>query len=253
MIEVLSIKNVIDMIIDAMNNNLIYYFANINTAAKTYIVSNHFLSHVVFSNSGIAIGPILFIVAILAILATAISAGSSTFATNASQETNRTNAGSMIQIGSSLKTGVDRLAALGNPISTIVLNPATTTGNISVFSPTGGGLVPPSTALANTPASDAWVYTWGNISGLGTTNNERVATLRVSAGVCNQINTIAGITYTLPATVNYGDFYVNASNNIVTTSWPSNLSGRMVGCFQNTNAAVPTSDGYYFYQILAIQ
>lgn len=45
---------------------------------------------------GIAIGPILFVVAILAILATAIAAGSSTFASNASQETNRTNSGSMI-------------------------------------------------------------------------------------------------------------------------------------------------------------
>src|ERR1043166_909263 len=59
--------------------------------------------------AGIAIGPILFVVAILASLATAIAAGSSTFATNASQETNRTNAAAMISIGQNLKMGVDRI------------------------------------------------------------------------------------------------------------------------------------------------
>jgi hypothetical protein len=65
--------------------------------------------------SGIAIGPILFIVAILAILATAIAAGSSTFATSSGQEAARTNAAALIQIGQNLKLGADRLITMGTP------------------------------------------------------------------------------------------------------------------------------------------
>src|ERR1051326_2654866 len=119
--------------------------------------------------AGIAIGPILFIVAILAILATAIAAGSSTFATNSSQETNRTNAAEMIQIGQNLKLGVDRIVALGTTLANVDINSQNTTGNIALFSPTGGGLVPPSTTLSSTPGTDTWIYTWGAVTNLGTT------------------------------------------------------------------------------------
>lgn len=198
---------------------------------------------------GIAIGPILFVVAILAILATAIAAGSSTFASNASQETNRTNSGSMIQIGQNLKMGVDRIIALGTAVANVDINASNTTGNSSLFSPTGGGLVPPSSALAATPASDAWIYTWGAITGLGGTGVERLALLRVNQGVCDQINSQAGVTYTL-AGIDYGAF--TNSTNLTTTSWPAGLNGKMVGCFQNDTTGT-TNDGYYFYQVLAVQ
>ncbi|MBI3419578.1 MAG: hypothetical protein HY053_05555 [Proteobacteria bacterium] len=95
------------------------------------------------SQAGIAIGPILFVVAILAILATAIAAGSSTFATSSSQETNRTNAAAMISIGQNLKMGVDRIVALGTALANVDINSANTTTNTALFSPVGGGLVPP--------------------------------------------------------------------------------------------------------------
>lgn len=52
--------------------------------------------------AGIAVGPILFVVAILAIIATANGASTSTLGVNASQETNRVNAMAMIHIGSTL-------------------------------------------------------------------------------------------------------------------------------------------------------
>lgn len=198
---------------------------------------------------GIAIGPILFVVAILAILATAIAAGSSTFATNASQETNRTNAGSMIQIGSNLKMGVDRIVALGTTIANVDINASNTTGNSALFSPTGGGLVPPSAALSSTPASDTWIYTWAAVPNLGGSSRERVALLKVNQGVCDQTNTQAGITYTL-AGVDYGAF--DNTTNLTVASWPAALNGKMVGCIQN-DATGSANDGYFFYQVLAVQ
>lgn len=199
---------------------------------------------------GIAIGPILFVVAILAILATAIAAGSSTFASNASQETNRTNAGSMIQIGTNLKMGVDRIVALGTSIANVDIDDTNTSGNSSLFSPSGGGMISPSRALAATPASDAWIFTWAAVPNLGGASRERLALLRVSQGVCDQVNTQAGITYTL-AGIDYGTF--DNTTNLTVTSWPAALNGKMVGCLQNASGDDSSFDGYYFYQVLAVQ
>jgi hypothetical protein len=205
------------------------------------------VSHRLKQDCGIAIGPILFVVAILAILATAIAAGSSTFATNASQETNRTNAAALVQIGQSLKTGVDRIVALGTPVANVDINASNTSSNTALFSPLGGGLIPPSTTLAATPASDAWVYTYANWAGLGSNTEERLALLRVTTGVCNQINTQVGVVYTL-AGVDYGAF--DNTTNLTTTNLPAAFNGKMTGCIQNSNGS---ATGTYLYQILAVQ
>ncbi len=196
--------------------------------------------------AGIAIGPILFVVAILAILATAIAAGSSTFATNASQETNRTNAGSMIQIGQNLKLGVDRIVALGTPLASVDINASNTSTNTAIFSPLGGGLVPPSTALAATPATDAWIYTWGAVTNLGSASLERLAVLKVNQGVCDQINVMGANTTTAVTGTDVGAF----TNTVNFTAWPATLAGKMTGCVNSTNA---TNTGYYFYQVLGVQ
>ncbi len=204
--------------------------------------------------AGIAIGPILFVVAILAILATAIAAGSSTFATNASQETNRTNAGAIIQIGQNLKLGVDRIVALGTPLANVDINASNTTTNTAIFSPLGGGLVPPSTALAANPAVDTWIYTWGAVTSLGSTSLERLAVLKVNQGVCDQINVIGANTTTHATGTDVGAI----SNTVNFTTWPANvagppaqvLGGKMTGCVNNTNATTP---GYFFYQVLGVQ
>jgi hypothetical protein len=97
--------------------------------------------------AGIAIGPILFIVAIMAILATAIAAGSSTFATSSGGEANRTNSSALIQIGQNLKMGVDRITALGTPLTSVIINAVNTVNTVDLFSPSGGGLVAPSSTL----------------------------------------------------------------------------------------------------------
>lgn len=198
------------------------------------------------SQSGIAIGPILFVVAILAILATAIAAGSSTFATSSGQETNRVNAASLIQIGQNLKLGVDRIVALGTSIANVDINASNTTGNTAIFSPSGGGLVPPSLALSNS-GSDAWIYTWADATNMGTsgsTGRERLALLKVTQGVCDQVNSQAGNGST-PSAADYGNF----TNSVNLTAWPTGLGGKMVGCF-NSNGGTA---GYYYYQVLNIQ
>lgn len=197
------------------------------------------------NRAGVAIGPILFVVAILAILATAIAAGSSTFATNASQETNRTNAASLIQVGQNLKMGVDRLVALGTTINNVVINEADTTTNQSLFAPVGGGLVPPSRALAHDPANTTWVYTWANVPGLGTAAPERIALLRITTGVCDQINTQTNNSGTLSA-----DLGAAIDNTTNLSTFPPALTSRMLGCVTSTNA---TSAGAYFYQVLSVQ
>ncbi len=203
------------------------------------------------SQVGIAIGPILFVVAILAILATAIAAGSSTFATNAAQEGARTNAGAMLQIGETLKLGTDRVIGLGTAPASVTYTGAATTADI--FSTTGGGLVPPSTALAAVPnsadADDNWIYTTTEASssadGLGTTEVDRVAVIRISSTMCDQVNLLASGLAT-PAGADYGAI----AAAVTFDGWPASLSGKLSGCIHNTNA---TSTGYYFYQILYVQ
>jgi hypothetical protein len=203
-------------------------------------------------NNGIAIGPILFIIAILAILATAIAAGSSTFATSSGQESNRTNAASMISIGQNLKMGVDRIVALGTSLTNVDINSANTTSNTALFSPLGGGLVPPSTALASNPSSDTWIYTWGAVTNLGSTAVERIAALKVNSGVCDQINTQAGNGATPSATA-LGNI-ANATSSTDTansfSAWPAGLAAKMLGCVNNSSGGAA---GTYFYQVLGVQ
>lgn len=197
------------------------------------------------SQAGIAIGPILFVVAILAILATAIAAGSSTFTTNASQETARVNATAMLQIGSTLKLGTDRVIGLGTLGSAVTTTGAATTADI--FSITGGGLTFPSTALAATPATDTWAYTTAPVTNIGTTAVDRIAVLRVNTAVCDQINRIVNGPLTTPAA-----FVATASwITTGTTVWDigtgvNTLDGKLAGCFQTSVAPA----GTYFYQVL---
>jgi hypothetical protein len=195
--------------------------------------------------AGIAIGPILFVVAILAILATAIAAGSSTFATSTGGEAQRVNSAALIQIGQNLKIGVDRITALGTPITSVVINAVNTVNTVDLFAPTGGGLVAPSSTLSLN-GNDPWVYTYSAVTNLGTSAVERLAMLKVSQGVCAQANSQAGNTGTVAADMGNG---IDAGTNISAT-WPAGLEGKMTGCVDNTNGSGHT---YYFYQVLGVQ
>lgn len=198
------------------------------------------------ANAGIAIGPILFIIAILAILAAAIAAGSGSFTAGTTNESASTKASALIQIGEVLRVGMDRLTVEGViPFSSVIINTSNTVNNVDLFSPSGGGITPPSAALSNTPGTDIWTYPQEALPGLGTPAAEQLAVLRIDANSCNTVNIKANGVNT-PAVGDYGNF--NATSATYTTTWPFN--GATVGCVQNNNTA---TTGYYFYQVLYIQ
>src|SRR5580698_4104592 len=89
-------------------------------------------------DAGIAIGPILFIIAILGILAAAIAAGSGSFTNGTASESNSTKAAALIQIGENLKVGMDRLMMEGGiDFNSVVIGVNNTSNATDLFSPTG--------------------------------------------------------------------------------------------------------------------
>jgi|GEM_PF-725947 hypothetical protein len=214
-------------------------------------------------NAGIAIGPILFIIAILAILAAAIAAGSGSFTAGTGTETNKTKSSALMQIGENLRVGMDRITMEGGLGPTqVTINPANTSSTSDLFSPTGGGIAPPSPGMANNPTVDTWTYPSGIIKGLGTqqsTSPVIVAVLPVSQGVCAEVNNRAMGSAVVPPPANYGTFetstdgstilgsawpestttsgWTNALNAAVTTGFIS-LAGVATGCVWNTGVPV---------------
>ena len=107
--------------------------------------------------SGIAIAPILFVVAILAVLATAIAAGSGAFNGDTSAVKAKAQATAILEYANEVKMGVDRVYNRGcldtqisfeNPIVSGYTNPnAPSDKSCHVFDVNGGGIVwkaPPS-------------------------------------------------------------------------------------------------------------
>jgi len=214
------------------------------------------------SNAGIAIGPILFIIAILAILAAAIAAGSGSFTAGTSSESARTKASALIQIGENLRVGMDRLIqeggySLSGTTATYDINALNTTQLNALFSPVGGGISAPSAALSNTPGTDKWYYPLVGIPNLGT-GDLQLAVLKIDPNTCDQINNKAnGLTIDLTNNgstagvgVDLGDFTTASPGTA--SNWPANLTGKTIGCVHNTDAT-SLSSGYFFYEVLAFQ
>lgn len=207
--------------------------------------------------AGIAIGPILFIVAILGVLAAAISAGGSGFQGNATADSAKTNAGAIMDIGQNLKTATSRIL-ISNPSATIasIIYTTTDTSTTGLFSPNGGTLTAPSTALGITPGTTQWhyhLYTALTGFGTGASGTQLLAALQVSQSVCQQIQNI--ITGTTAATIPSGDMgsFVQAAQATGTLTadataytWPNSYT---TGCLKSTNTN--TNGLYYFYSFLA--
>lgn len=202
---------------------------------------------------GIAIGPILFIIAILGILAAAIAAGSGSFTTSTTTESNRTKAAAMIQIGQILQTGFDRLLGAGTDFDDIIIDPVQTASSVDLFSPNGGGITPPSVTMSSDPGTVVWYYPLIAIPHIGTAAGSRVAVLQVSSGVCDEINLrvnayVAGTAATDKADLgNFATTTVNSASN-----WPSDFAGKSTGCVQNTNNTGSPA-GFYFYQVIGVR
>jgi hypothetical protein len=211
-------------------------------------------------DAGIALGPILFIIAILAILAAAIAAGSGSFNASTASEGNKTKAAAIIQIGDALKVGMDRLTMENNVVpANWVINASSTQNSTDLFSPIGGGISPPSIAMAGNPASDTWLFPQGAIPGLGTyvttpANTLQLAMLNVSQGVCQEINNRANGLNSVPTNADLGNFNTpytsNAAASTMNGAWPAALAGKPIGCVGNSDGG---STGYYFYEVLYVQ
>lgn len=197
--------------------------------------------------TGIAIGPILFVIAVLGILAAAISAGSGSFTAGSSAESNRTKAAAMIDIGQNLKIGFDRITgSVGVDFNNVIIDPNSTTTANDLFSPLGGGITSPSVTMGNNPGSDAWWYPSMNVPKLGA-GYSRVAVMAVSGGVCSEINSKVFGNNSVP-TLSITEAAIKVNSSIdVSSAWPSGYTGKPNGCMK-------TSDGaYYFLQVVGIQ
>ena len=206
------------------------------------------------SDAGIAIGPILFIIAVLGILAAAIAAGSGSFTTSTTGESNRAKAAAIIDIGQNLKIGHDRIIGSGVvEFADVNIDPTSVENVDDLFSPLGGGISPPSVTMAATPASDIWHYPLVAIPGICTAAGGcRLAIIAVTEPVCTEINSKANALAT-PASFAIDDLFADTGTTPVdTTNWPAAFDGKPTGCIE-VDADATMAAGFYFYQVIGIQ
>lgn len=157
---------------------------------------------------GIAVAPILFVVALLAILATAIAAGSSTFSAGTDQEKARTFASAIIDDGINVRQAVMRVMALGCtetqlnfydiPYGGTNGNNASAPGDkhCNIFDPAGGGLVytPLLPAMCSPAGCTARSASGANVvPGVGTANPDLIwMAYYIDTPICDQINALLG-------------------------------------------------------------
>lgn len=201
------------------------------------------------AEQGIAIGPILFIIAILGILAAAIAAGSGSFTASTSSEGAKTKAAALIQVGENLKIGMDRLV-IENGIAwgDYTIDTTKTANANDLFSPTGGGIAAPSPSLSNDPANgDNWNYPTGAVPGFGSDNDDQIVVLPVSKVVCDEVNNKANGYNNEPA-INLTAAALQVNTTIADlTGWPAALQGKPIGCISSSDTK------YFFYEVLYIQ
>ena len=163
---------------------------------------------------GIAIGPILFIMAILAVLAAAIAAGSGSFSGDTSAISAKAQASAILEYANEVKFAVDRVLAKGctdteisfeNPIVSGYENPnAPSDKPCHVFDVNGGGIVwknPPSGIdLSSVPSSYRNYVFSGDSNHLGAYISAPGADLVIklsglSSSICNEIIKLGGSDY----------------------------------------------------------
>lgn len=244
------------------------------------------------SQSGIAIGPILFIVAILAVLASAIAAGSGAFNSDTSAVKAKAQASAILEYANEVKFAVDRVRGHGcsdeqvsfeNPIVSgyYTNSNAPSDKSCHVFNVNGGGIIyksPPTTAL-DRAAYDAatasgkifgiYHFSDSGISGIGSSNADLVMALPwISKDVCLQINKLVDFknfnTTTPPNQTGWNAFFIftgfySASYAIAVTMPPGNVDNRgaLQGCMDATVQAglldKYPGGGYFYFLALIVR
>ena len=175
---------------------------------------------------GIAIAPILYIVAILAVLVSAIAAGSGSFTGDTSAISAKAQATAILEYADSVKMGVDRVLGKGYTDTQVSFedpsglskmnggtaydytNPNCTQNDCKVFNPDGGGIVPilipadaavdPSIVGSGYMHPQSFIVTRGRVLNLGTDTGTDGTDIilwvgRLKESVCMSINDILGI------------------------------------------------------------
>lgn len=224
------------------------------------------------SRHGIAIGPILFVIAVLAILAVAISATSGTFSTNNEREKAHAYASAIIDYSTLIYNALQRVKALGcddtqisfeNGVVTGYTNASTPAdGHCKIFAPSGGGMswaLPP--VDSQTTASD-YRYVTNYMVGYGTTADElTIIAPNLTTTVCDEINSMTnkqsqwesgggnnGANYNFVKFVGaYGD---TASSMNQITGTCASCKPPVMGCFCDGTGACTASHQHYFFRML---
>ena len=223
-------------------------------------------------NAGIAIGPILFVVAILAVLVGALAAGSGGFGSSTADDSNRINASTLVEQGTNIKTAVDRLMINGNAPADLYLSQlytAATNSATALYSPSGGGLTPQSPPANVLATGAAWTYVppaAGNLLGIGAANGDFITAIEVKSDtICKAINGIIfGKTSTIAATtptmttapvlntittaqtdINLASTTPAIASNAFDNTGATGMEGRTQGCVK-----AGSTPKFYYFQLL---
>ena len=224
---------------------------------------------------GIALGPILFIIAVLAILAAAIAAGSGGFSASTSAESAKALAETIIQSGHAYRDAVDVVLHNGCDITALDFTPPgwpigstynsgdftggngtnrAGNGTCAIFDPRGGGMI-----FRQLPIETLMSPIAGNYSALGTTasaNSDAFAGYPffmtgpgciIGIGTCQSTGT-----YYVPLILSYNDLNYAVCQKIDTLlnlSWGANstnfvLSSISRTSYAGTNLSNSASSGY---------
>jgi len=216
-------------------------------------------------SKGIALAPILFIVAILGVLVAALAAGNAGFNSNTATETDKTRGGTLVQQGVTLKQAIENIFVNGTPEEQIIIATDYTDANKTkaLYAPAGGAIlkqIPPRDAVAS---GAFWaIADNANMEGIGQSGgNDVVAYVNVSnAKLCRAINEIifgrgSALATSLPAitvTVVANDVTtqdgVIDTSNVFETSGVTALAGYLQACVMDSQS----TPNYWYYQVMKV-
>lgn len=214
------------------------------------------------SSAGIAIGPILFVVAILAVLVGAIAAGSGGFGSSTADEAARVRGSTIVQQAVTIKGAFDRIVVNGATPAQVVVAETGFTGSstLALYGSFGGGITPQTPPRDAVPSGARWRFVPdADLPGIASSGaNDYITVLEVNLQTCNALNelTFGRGAHTAPlsmgtsasATTNAvasGDTVADISNAFtISGSPPAALTSR-------TSACVVNGTSYYYYQLLA--
>lgn len=163
--------------------------------------------HKSLKQPGIAIGPVLFIIAILAVLVAALAAGSGGFSSSTANDANRTSGGALIEQGVHMKLAFEKLYGGAVSLDELIISPKFSSGNATVafFGSDGGGILPMSPPGSVVPSSgvNTWRFVeYANLPGVGSAgaNDTAIVIGIVNASMCKAINAIIFGLNSVPAT-----------------------------------------------------